>query len=48
MTNPRRQRLGDMVGHTLVVPVGAAPRADRPGAEEGPSDDEVLAQVLGR
>ncbi len=47
MTNPRRQRLGDMVGHTLVVPVGAQPPVDRP-ADEGPSDDEVLAQVLGR
>ncbi|MGH2840010.1 MAG: RDD family protein [Solirubrobacteraceae bacterium] len=45
MTNPRRQRIGDLVAHTLVVAV-TAPLPPPP--EEGPSDDEVLAEVLGR
>jgi uncharacterized RDD family membrane protein YckC len=46
MSNERRQRIGDLVAHTMVVPKSAAPPPPEP--EEGPSDEEVLAQVLGR
>jgi uncharacterized RDD family membrane protein YckC len=46
MSNERRQRIGDLVAHTVVVPKTATPPPPEP--EEGPSDEEVLAQVLGR
>jgi uncharacterized RDD family membrane protein YckC len=46
MSNERRQRVGDLVAHTTVVPKTTAPPPPEP--EQGPSDEEVLAQVLGR
>jgi uncharacterized RDD family membrane protein YckC len=46
MSDPRRQRLGDRVARTVVVVTDAPPPPDPP-EREGPSDDEVLAQVLG-
>ncbi len=45
MSNPLRQRIGDLAAHTTVVSDSAPPP---PPPDEGPSDDEVLAQVLGR
>ncbi len=45
VSNPRRQRLGDLIADTLVVST-TAPRPAPP--PKGPSDDEVLAEVLGR